>query len=80
MKIYSCETHINHALDVFVAEARKISNHGSCTGRTKSYPQIVPTVKRLHYMLWRTNSRTQYVDKYCGYVYKFVDNLFVNRM
>lgn len=23
MKIYSCETHINHALDVFVAEQEK---------------------------------------------------------
>ena len=70
MNIYSCETHINHALDVFVAEQENFQLW-KLYRKKKSYPQSVHTVKSLHYMLWRTNNRTQYVDKYCGYVYKF---------
>lgn len=37
--------------------------------KTKSYPQFVHTVRQLLYILWRTNNRTQYVDKTCGYVH-----------
>ena len=35
MKIYSCETHINHALDVFVAEQEKFPIMEAITGRRK---------------------------------------------
>ena len=70
MKIYSCETHINHALDVFIAEQEKFPIM-EVVSMKKSYPQSVPTVRRLHYILWRTNNRTQHVDKFCGYVHKF---------
>ena len=70
MKIYSCETHINHAL-MFLLQKKKSFQLWKLYLKKKSYPQSVPTVKSLHYMLWRTNSRTQDVDKCCGYVYKF---------
>ena len=35
MKIYSCESHIDQAIDVFIARAGKISDHGESTGKRK---------------------------------------------
>ena len=35
MKIYSCETHIDQALDDFITKEEKLSDYGSCTGERK---------------------------------------------
>ena len=70
MKIYSCETHINHALDVFVAEQEKFPIMEVVSEEEKLSTKCT-YCEEPHYMLWRTNSRTQYVDKCCGYVHKF---------
>ena len=35
MKIYSCETHIDQAIDVFVAEQEKFPIMEKCTGKRK---------------------------------------------
>ena len=51
MKIFSCETHINHALDMFVAEQKTFPMLEKLKKR-KSYPQFASTVKTLHYILW----------------------------
>ena len=47
MKIYSCESHIDQAIDVFIA-SRKNFRSWRKYRKTKSYPQIVLIVTRLH--------------------------------
>lgn len=38
--------------------------------RKNSYPQVVPIVIVLQYILWLMKMMTQDVDNYCGYVDK----------
>lgn len=70
MEKYSCESHIEHALDMFVAE-QKVFPIMDKIEEEKSYPQSVATVNSQQNILYQVNNFTQYIAMTCGYVDNF---------
>ena len=70
MRIFSCETHINHALDMFVAEQKTFPMLEKLKEEEKLSTNCTYCEKSAVYIVANEN-RTQYVDNCCGYVHKY---------
>ena len=70
MEKYSCESHIDHALDMFVAE-QKVFPIMDKIEEDKKLSTKCSYCEQAENILYQVNNFTQYIESSCGYVDNF---------
>lgn len=70
MKLFSCETHINHALDVFVATEESFPLMEGLSDEEKLSTKCTYCEELALYLVANEQSDTRYRNT-CGYVHNF---------